>query len=548
MRSRAILITIAVLALTAAASGQPTVPSPTTGTASVRGRIVAADTGKPLRRVRISFSSPELGGPPRTANTNADGRYEIKDLPAGRYTVFADRSGYLQLRYGQRRPLETARPLQILDGQTIEHVDFALPRTGLITGHLTDEVGDAVAGATVFAMRSEYWMGRRQLVPSGPPARTDDTGQYRVIGLAPGTYFLRATTRETWTVTHSGKKDVMSFVPTFYPGTPDLKGAQRIAVGIGEHINDIDFPLVPGRTVEVSGTAFDSHGQPLANVMLAQDTLGPTGGTTGSGGNSAVAADGTFTIRNVAPGEYNLIAAGSGEVVRSPIVVAGANIDNVALIASAGWSATGMVETESGAPPDFPRERVRISVGGPSGFIGMHMQGEPAYRQDVNDDWTFSVSGIVGEAKFRVTLPDGWMVRSILHNGREVTDTSLEMKSGETLSGVQVIVTDRVTTVAGQLADGQGMPLIDGTIVVFSSDAEKWSEDSRFVRAVRPDQQGLYQVKGLPAGEYLAVALDYVQNGMWNDPEYLESIRRYAQKLTLQEGESRVISLQLAAR
>jgi hypothetical protein len=184
MRSRATVFTIAVLALAAAASAQPTAPSPTTGTATVRGRIVAADTGKPLRRARIFFSSPELGGSPRTANTNAEGRYEIKELPAGRYTVSADRSGYLQLRYGQRRPLEAARPLQILDGQTIEHVDFALPRTGLITGHLTDEVGDAIAGATVFAMRSEYWIGRRQLVPSGPPARTDDTGQYRVIGLA----------------------------------------------------------------------------------------------------------------------------------------------------------------------------------------------------------------------------------------------------------------------------------------------------------------------------------------------------------------------------
>jgi hypothetical protein len=104
----------------------------------------------------------------------------------------------------------------------------------------------------------------------------------------------------------------MSFVPTFYPGTPDGKGAQHVAVGIGEQINGIDFPLVPGRTVNVSGTAFDSHGQPLANVMLAQETLGPNGGTAGSGGNSAVAADGTFTIRNVAPGEYRLIAAGSG--------------------------------------------------------------------------------------------------------------------------------------------------------------------------------------------------------------------------------------------
>ena len=81
---------------------------------------------------------------------------------------------------------------------------------------------------------------------------------------------------------------------------------------------------------------------------------------------------------------------------------------------------------------------------------------------------------------------------------------------------------------------------------MFSSDAEKWAEDSRFVRATRPDQQGQYRISGLPPGEYLAVAVDYVQEGMWNDPEYLESLRRAAQKFTLGEGSSQAITLKLS--
>ena len=121
----------------------------------------------------------------------------------------------------------------------------------------------------VFALRSEYWMGRRQFVPMGPPVRTDDTGQFRVIGLPPGTYVVRATTRETWTVTRSGVREVMSFAPTYFPGTPDVKEAGRITIGIAQHSNGIDFPLVPGRTVKVSGTAFDSHGRPLAGQDVA---------------------------------------------------------------------------------------------------------------------------------------------------------------------------------------------------------------------------------------------------------------------------------------
>jgi len=55
-----------------------------------------------------------------------------------------------------------------------------------------------------------------------------------------------------------------------------------------------------------------------------------------------------------------------------------------------------------------------------------------------------------------------------------------------------------------------------------------------FIRATRPDQQGQWRIKGA-SGEFLAVAVDYVEDGQWNDPEYLESIATYAQKVTLEE-------------
>ena len=130
---------------------------------------------------------------------------------------------------------------------------------------------------------------------------------------------------------------------------------------------------------------------------------------------------------------------------------------------------------------------------------------------------------------------------------RDVTDTAMEMKSGEELSGIQVIVTKNVTTVSGQLADEKGAPVVDGTVLLFADDSSKWWEDSRWVRAVRPDQQGRYEIKGLPPGEFLAVALTYVEDGIWNDPEYLESIRRYAQRLTLTEGGSQSPALKLVS-
>jgi hypothetical protein len=517
-------------------------PEPRPGTAVVRGHIVAADTGKPLRRARVSFASPQLGGRPRTVSTSADGQYEIRELSAGRYTVSVDRSGYLTMRYGQRRPLEAARPLQIVDGQTVEHVDFALPRTGSISGQLTDEVSDSVGGALVFALRSEYWLGQRQLVPVGPPARTDDSGRFRIANIAPGNYFLRAVSRETWTVTRAGRRDVMSFLSTYYPGTPNVTAAQSIAVGVGQQARNADFQLTPGRTVTLSGTAVDSHGRPLTNVLVGQEVIGPSGGTVGMAGSGPVAADGTFTIRDVTPGQYRLMAAGSGEIAMLPMMVT-ADLENIALVASPGWSASGSIVTETGTPPPIQPARVRINPNTSNAFR-IRMQAEPEFRSLINDDWTFSLSGIVGRAHLVVTLPDGWVVNSIFHNGRDVAESSLEVSPNETLKDLLVIISDHPSVLSGQVSNGQGAPS-DGTVIVFSTNADRWVQDSRFVRAVRANEDGQFQISGLLAGEYFAAAVDYVQDGLWNDPEYLDTIRRRAQRVTVGESNSSTLALRL---
>src|SRR5262249_5985964 len=174
-------------------------PPAQAGSAAIRGRIFAADTGRPLRRARIAALAPELAGESRTVSTDSDGRYELTGLPAGRYTIRVTRSGYLPLRYRQRRPLEEGKPLQLLDRQTLDNVDFSLARMGLISGRVVDEFGDPIEGVNVMALRLMFFNGRRQFVPTsgGPSLRTDDAGQYRLLGLEPGSYLLARSTRET---------------------------------------------------------------------------------------------------------------------------------------------------------------------------------------------------------------------------------------------------------------------------------------------------------------------------------------------------------------
>jgi hypothetical protein len=309
--------------------------------------------------------------------------------------------------------------------------------------------------------------------------------------------------------------------------------------------------LIPGRAATVSGFAFDSRGRPLQNVGLTNETRGPGLGAFFSAGNSVVNADGSFTIKNVPPGEYKVMARASGEkgteTAAFPIVVNGVDIANVSVGTSAGGSISGQVVTETGSVPDLPRDRMRVTARVANGDFDPRVGGGSPDSGRVKDDWTFAVTDIYGPVHLRVNMPDGWMVKSILRDDQEVGESAIDLRSGEEMSGVRIVVSTSVTTVTGQLVDDKGVVLTDGTVIVFASDGQKWATDSRFVRPSRPDQQGQYQIKGLPAGEYLAVAVDYVPDGMWNDPEYLESLRRYAQRFTLRDGDARTLSLKLVA-
>jgi hypothetical protein len=165
----------------------------------------------------------------------------------------------------------------------------------------------------------------------------------------------------------------------------------------------------------------------------------------------------------------------------------------------------------------------------------------------VTENGTFTVAGLYGPTRLRVNLPDDWTVESIQLDGRDITDEAIEARSGDALGNVQVVITNKVNLVSGTVTDAKGAVTADGTVLVFADDGGKWLEDSRFVRSARPDQQGAFQMKGLPSGDYLAVALEYVEDGSWNDPEYLESIRRYAQRLKLGDAASQTLALRLVS-
>ena len=83
-------------------------------------------------------------------------------------------------------------------------------------------------------------------------------------------------------------------------------------------------------------------------------------------------------------------------------------------------------------------------------------------------------------------------------------------------------------------------------MVVFAEDSQKWTIPmTRWVTGTRPDQDGRFKVQNLPAGSYYAIAVDYIPQGEWGDPDLLERLRARATHVTLNEGGTETLDLKI---
>jgi protocatechuate 3,4-dioxygenase beta subunit len=147
--------------------------------ARITGRVVDGVTGRPMKMVTVRLIS-EAGG--RSGQTDEAGVFDFTGLSAGRYNVRVQKAGYVSLAYGQRRPLLPGTPLQLDAGQHIKGIEFRMPRGSVVSGTISDELGEPMPGITVRLLRYQYDQGVRELVPAGS-GQTDDRGIYRIWGL-----------------------------------------------------------------------------------------------------------------------------------------------------------------------------------------------------------------------------------------------------------------------------------------------------------------------------------------------------------------------------
>ena len=542
-------------------------PAPT-GTAKITGRVVAADTGTPIRRAQININSRDAQFS-RSVATDGEGRYELVSLPAGRYRLFVDKAGYVALEYGQARPFEAGKPLDITAGQVLEKIDFSLPRGSAITGRITDEFGDPITDVQVQALRYQFVNGERQLVNAGRSSQTDDLGGYRIFGLMPGDYIVRASMRPNMPQgPRAADADPTGYPGTYYPGVTDVAQAQTVTAALGQEVSSIGFPLVPARLSRISGSVTSSDGRPLAGAMVmirprAGDGMAALRINIMGGGGSQVRADGTFQLANVPPGEYVLdvqqrpqgirnlqdFALSQLEFASMPLSVSGGDIDNLTIMTTPGVTVSGRVVYQGQSTPKGGLQIMAVAPAGGPSPISTLINSKALGSGRVNQDGTFELRGIAGPQMIRLQgTPVGWTLKSITLDGTDITDAPYDFKPGNNVTGLVVTLTDRLSEITGSVRDSRGQQITDYVLVAFPEDTNLWGAQSRHVQTTRPNQNGTYTLKGLPPGRYRAAVVPALENGLQNDPAMLEQLRPRARSFTLAEGQTLTLDLEMTAQ
>jgi hypothetical protein len=538
----------------------------------IRGRIVS-DDGRPLYGAQVmllrvdeipvqvsrvftgDFNLLNQPTPLRSTITDESGQYELDGMSPGRYRVGARQSGYLPMGFDDPRSSVVGRPIAI-DADGLNGVDITLPRLGTIAGRITDENGDPIEGAMVTIVEVRLEDGGRVLVPRAASAPSDDRGQYRVFGIEPGRYLVRAGPGDPSGLLRFGLAtgdQIPGYAPSLFPGTFAVAQAAHVDVGPSSSITGVDFPLVRTAMVTVAGRVFTSDGQafqgPLKMSPRSQREL-----TAADSSGAIIYPDGRFEFRDVAPGEYVISSSRGrrssteGEFGAVAVSVGAENVSGVSLTTSTGSTLRGRVTFDS-APAPRARDVVISTL--PTDPDLAPRRGELA-SSNPDADGVFALGGITGTRRLSVArLPAGWALKSITWNGVDVTDAPLRFgTAAQSTDTLEVLLTNRITQISGEVTDANGRRASNVAVVAFATDSERWYRGSRFVRyAALAD--GTFTIQGLPAGEYFLAAVARTRDlddGAWQDGTILDRLTAGAARVSLADEQRLTQNLRISSR
>lgn len=541
----------------------PTTHGDPLGGARVFGRVLDAETSRPLRAALVvavpqrsedGAAITDVGNEPNlptATRTDADGRFSLTGLAPGEYALVARRTGYVQQQLGQASPQTPGRHLLVQRGAVAGPMEFALTRSAVISGRVLDSTGAPADRVTVRAARLRRLPGglHPQQVEQ---ATTNDLGEFRVHGLPPGRYVVSAEPARASVppdaFTTPPERDLL---PTFAPAVTAAHEAQVFDVSAGAEV-EAHIQLVEAIVSTLTGRVVDSRGEPVTDGYVGLRPRGDSRLVLGA--TTPVQRDGSFTLAGVPPGAYT--------ITMSPRLTAATPQERAAQLAR---SEAGMLDVD--VRGDLPglvlrtqpgtTVRGRLVVDGPApGLQGrdVWVHATPTgpwshqARARVRPDLTFELAGVRGPAVLRLAnAPDGWWTRTVRVGRQDATD-GYDFGVARTVTDVEIDVSTRASGLRGRVLTAANTPAVDAVVIGFDQDARRWGRPALAnTFMVRPVEDGTWAIDRLRPGRYRLVAVHAAEaheDGL-SDPEYLKALEARARTVMLGEGETPEVPLVL---
>src|SRR5882762_9394066 len=538
LRLPCVLLAAALLAASSFLLAQTAKPLPSRkpqGSYRILGTVVNSKTSQPLSRVQVAVTDTKNPQNTQTMVTSEDGRFQFQ-VGAGKYSLQGSKRGFLTFAYEQHENFWTG--IVTGAGLDTESLVLRLPPTAMISGKVTDEIGEPVRGATITVFRENHGAGVSRVEATANVA-TDDLGTYEVDSLGLGTYFVSATA-QPWYAEHRMTSQANAGMASLIDPDLDVAYPASYYKEATEADDATPIPLRPGDQVEV-----DFHLNPVPALRLvlhgASDPAAavPTlrrPGFDGVGipvdGRAEQATPGVYEMAGLAPGKYILQTNNpSNGTMQGSTEVDLANDGQELDLSAAGPAATVKMTAQLRGATDLP----------PRLYLGLRDEkGTVDGLSQVNEKGEVVFSGIL-PGTYQVVAGSSRKSYSVARIGSEDGVTaghSLSVAAGASLQVTAVLV-GGASTVEG-VAQRSGKPASAAMVVLVPDDPEANLE---LFRRDQSDLDGSFALAQVVPGNYTILAIENGWDLDWAKPAVIESYRQHGQKIVVPDGHKGSIHL-----
>lgn len=522
---------------------QPARPLRPEDACTLEGRTVNSVTGEPVKWANVTLQggfATAVGGRGQTigsytTTSSGEGTFAMKNLPPGRYSIRAERSGFS----GTSAPMTTLSP-----GQRMTGLELKLQPQAVIAGRVLDEHGEPVTRANVMALSYSYTQAGRRLTPRSSAA-TNDLGEYRAFGLPPGRYYIAATYRSNVSVSTTSEdrsaepSPEEAYTTTYYPGTKDIQSAAQVEAAPGAVVESINLQLAKSFAVRVRGSIANLPGTANSTVMVSMTRTDDPASSMGSS-TSAPAMQGQFELRGATAGRYTLTAsANDGQKRlqgRQIVDVGSVNVENVTITLSTGFDQPGKVRVDGQTPVGVQMLSVMLQPA-ESGAGGLSSAGARA-----DSEGNFVLTGVwPGRYLLRVAAPSNLYVKSQRLGSEDVLETPLDLTGGAG-GALSIVLGVSTSEVSGAVTSEDGAPVANAMVVLIPESVKR-RELQQFYRTVTTGPSGGYKFTGTAPGRYKLFAWEKIPGGAWMDPDVLKPVESKGKAIDIQESSRETVDL-----